>query len=373
MAENEVANVLAFNKADGSLLSRIEMERLVRDTWKKIHTWRIKANKDYGLPKNQAFDMKPGVLLHWMLDEMIRRKQITGNEVGVNIQTYNDPNEAQQLNQRLIALIQVGQAVQPKEGEGIDMNGTAPPPPSGPWTPPPPPGAPPGYGPPPGPPPQQQGYAPPPPPPGPPAPPPGYGPPPPAGPPPQYAPPQGPPPGYGPPPPQQQAYGPPPGPPPGQPQYAPPPPQGPPAAAPAAAGSRRGKRGAAPGGSAPPPPSAAPVPTQTSFPAPGQQPGGMTMPQQAWSPPPPAQQQQVPPPPPQHVQQAPAEQDDSGLAMLDALIKKVDGLSMMVTHLLKMMTISNMLATTTSRIVSSQNGPPDAETRLKELGVNPPT
>lgn len=154
---------LVFTMPNGQPFSRLDMERQLKSAWKKLYWMKQGANDLYGLPKVAAWDMVPVFLRHWLLDEMVRRGQITGDLAGVNQTNYNDENEKRQFTQRLMALIQSGQALQPEEGEGIDMSNMQPPPgPGAPngqngFTPPPPPmGVPQGFAPPP-----QQQFAPP--------------------------------------------------------------------------------------------------------------------------------------------------------------------------------------------------------------------
>lgn len=130
---------LNYQKPDGSLFNRLEMEEQMRQVWPKIHWIRIMANKFYGLPQPAAFGMEEAVLRHWTLDEMIRRGQVTGDVSGVDAQTYNDDASKRQFIQGLQYLIQSGQAITPREGEGIDMTNFVPPPPpmGGPGAPPP--------------------------------------------------------------------------------------------------------------------------------------------------------------------------------------------------------------------------------------------
>ena len=129
MAGPDTIPELSYQKPDGSLFSRLEMEEQTRQVWPKIHWVRLMANKIYGLPRQAAFDMKEAFIRHWVLDEMVRRGQITGDVSGVDAQTYNDDATSRQFIQRLQFLIQAGQAIVPKEGEGVDMSGFTPPPP----------------------------------------------------------------------------------------------------------------------------------------------------------------------------------------------------------------------------------------------------
>jgi hypothetical protein len=129
MAGPESIPELTYQKPDGSLFNRLEMEEQMRKVWPKIHWVRLKANKIYGLSRQAAFDMREAVIRHWTLDEMIRRGQISGDMSGVDAITYNDEAVTRQFIQSLQYLIQSGQAITPSEGEGIDMNNFVPPPP----------------------------------------------------------------------------------------------------------------------------------------------------------------------------------------------------------------------------------------------------
>lgn len=368
MAENEVEKDLSYSKPGGAHLTRLEMEQQIRETWKKPFTRRRRSFKDFGLPNAYSMGLPSGALIHWMLDEMIRRKLIAGDLAGVNPNAdyRNDPNEKQQLAQRIMALVQAGQALQPVQGE-IDMS-NMPPNGTGTWAPPPPPGA--GFAPPPGspPPPPASAYPPagaPPPAPG------GYAPPP-APPAPQAAPPPAP--GWGaapPPPPAPGGYAPPPAPggfappppaaAPPPPQAAPPPPQ---AGAPQETAGRR-KRGAAAAGAAPAP-AAAPVPQPgpAAFPPPGYAApgGGVPFPGAAPQAGPPPQSFQAPAPAP--AQQPP----DQTEALVVQLQQQVGQLQQQVADLTRLVQATAMLTTLGNRIAYQQNGALDIFERLKELG-----
>ena len=423
MGAPETLPDLQYQKPDGSPFTRLEMEQQMRDVWPKVYWLRIKANKIYGLPKQPSFDMKEAVLRHWVLDEMARRGQIVGDQVGVNVQSYNDDNEQRQFIQRLTAMIQAGQAFAPKEGEGVDMsnlpqqppvpaNGQmapqqfappAPPmgvpqnyaPPAGPpgFAPPAPPFAPPGMAPPPpaqGFAPPAQGFAP--------LPAQGFAPLPaqgfaPGGPPQGFqpaAPPQfAPPPGMAPP--QQGApmmppgYAPPSGPPGYAPQAAPQQQMAAPQqAAPAPAGGRgRGRKAAGDGQPAAVPP-AAPVPpmgAQPGYAPPPQQtaPGfpplpqggfpGFGQPQQA-----PQQQSFAPqqPTPQAAPQQSVGTDLGPVLAKLDQLAGLVTQQAQIIGGLQRQITVLSMGAALTLRAAHSRQGAPDMESILKEIGVQLP-
>lgn len=374
MAGPDTIPDLHLTRPDGTPLSRIEAEQKVRETWPKVHWRRIMANKHFGLSKQHSFGLKEVMLLHWYLDEAVRRGLVVGNQVGVDLQNYNDENEQRQFAQRLAAMIQGGESLQPKEGEGIDMSNVPQPPigtpqngqaPQPGFVPPPPPmgmAPQPGYAPPQAPPqmppqpgfvPQQpqaaqpmmqpqQGFVPP-------------------GAPPQFAPPQ---PAYAPPPapqgfaPPQAApmmppgYAPQPGAP--QPMMAPPPmpgPGAPPQAPPQqASGGRRG-RGKSDQAAAPAP-TAAPVPAM-----PQGNPGFAPLPpQQPFQP-------MVP-------QAAPMPQAAAGPQLdLSALTQRLDQLTQQLAFQGRQLAMSNMALTILSRAVYSKQGSSDLESWLKELGI----
>lgn len=360
MGAPEVLPDLKLTKPDGTKFTRREMEEQIRTLWPKPHTLRIKSSTRYDLPKQYAFDMKEVVLRHWVLDEMVRRGEIIGDQVGVNTQRYDNEDEHRQFTLRLMAFVQNGQALVPKEGEGIDMSNT---PPNmngqGGYAPPPPPGMGPPMGPP--------GFAP-------------QGPP--AGGPPQFnpAPPQQgyqpglPPgaPGFQAAPPQQQQFqtpGFPPGPPMGMPPQAPPmgvPPQAAPQAAPQSAKkSKKSETQAAPapGGfvpqGGPAPGGFAPLP-QGGFPGVSQPPYGT-----------PPQMQQAP-----QIQAPVAQQlgvDLSGLTnKIDALTQTVNGQAALIHSLSRQLTITEMGACLILRAIYSKAGAPDLEGFLRELNVQLP-
>lgn len=400
-SENPIPD-LKYAKPDGSLFNRVEMEQQTRAIWTKVHWLRIKANKLYDLAKQVAWGMPEITLRHWILDEMIRRGQVVGNPIGVNVQTFDDDAEKRNFTQQLTAMIQAGQALVPQEGEGFDMTQFQQPPP--PPMPPGPGGGPngspqqaqpqSGYAAPP-----QGGYQPPPPPPmggmpgmmtPPPAPggyPQGYPPPqqpmqqpqmqPPPQPPqqPQFAPPQ---PGY---PPVPQG-GPPMQPPPGQPpQFAPPQgmqqpqyPQQPPAPVPQTPGAvppgpptgapntGRGRGGRGRGaetqtaGSVPPPPQpAAPVPPMAGYPQPG--------PNQGFAP---------LPAPPQVVSQGSSGDIPMLLQKIDQLTQLVMQQGQQIVALTRRVEVGNMVATLSARVFYRREGTADAEGFLRELQITVP-
>lgn len=372
MAGTDTIPELEYQKPDGSLLTRLEMEQQMRSVWPKIHWIRIKANKIYGLPKQAAFDMREVVLRHWTLDEMTRRGQVVGDIAGVDAQTYNDDAVTRQFIQRLQYLIQTGQAITPQEGEGIDMSNFVPPPP--------PMGAP-NMGPPNGQP-QQMAFQPPVQ-----GPPQGYAPPMPGAMPPTAPPqpqmPAAPPHGFAPPA-QPQGYAPPmPGA--GMPQMpqtpVPPMPGAPPQqqAAPAQGGGRR-KRG---GGDAAPQ-QAAPVPPMPSGPpgAPPQNfaPQGPPQGPQGFAPPPPqgfAPQPpqgfapQPPPAAPQMQAQAPAE-DPATQKKLDQILANQNQIIAGQSKLVQEWAILQAGLATWLRATYQRPGAPDLKATLTELGIQFP-
>lgn len=364
MSDSDGIPGMQYTNPDGSPKSRLEMDQWMRKEMLRVFWLRIHAFRTFGLSKQIAYDMREICVRHWLLDEMIRRGFITGDLLGVNANTSNDEGELRQFTQRLTAMIQAGQAVQPQYAEGVDMNGYTPPPPPVPMGPP---GAPaPGPAYPPGPPgpPQQQQYQPPGPPvqgypPGPPAPP--------AGPPaaPQYAapPPMGPP-GYAPPPAGVPTAPPPMAAPPG-----PPAPMGPPAAP---APARRGGRKAA-GESGPavaPPPPAGPPMGPPGAPQ-GFAPAGFAPPApQGYAPPPAAPMMQAPQAP---APTAAAEIDLTPLLQrLDALAAQNAAQQQQNTALTKKVELLSMITTIVCRAIYQKQGSPDAAGFLTELGISLP-
>jgi hypothetical protein len=339
-----------FDHQQGRPKTRLEMEHWLREKIPKVHWLRIIACKLFHLPKPISWDMREIVLKHWLLDEMIRRQQITGDMLGVNQTASNDDGELRQFQQRLAALIQSGQAVLPQHVEGVDMNGfTPPPPPNG-----------------------QSQYTAPPAPPGPPAGPPA--PPMPAGPPQGYAQPpmqqtQMPGPGFQAPPPPQQAapmgppgYGPPPGPPMSGPPMSPPP-----SAPPQQAATGRGRRKAADAGPPAAPPPAAPVPAMGP---PGVQPPSGFAPLPAGAPsfgPPPVV---ATPPQAQNTQMAAAQNSigDALYERLENLTKLVEAQGKQIAELQKVVQMTSMVTTILGRGMYSKQGTADVAGFLQELG-----
>lgn len=370
---------IQYNHPDGNRRSRVEMDQWLREKLPKVHWLRIIASRTFGLPKQVSWDMREIVLRHWLLDELVRRQLIEGDQLGVNATTSNDENELRQFTQRLAAFIQMGQAVQPQHAEGVDMNGYTPPPPpvmggapqqqpngqpaAYPPGPPQPPGPPPGVpqmaGPP-------QGYPQPPQPPGPPQ---------------QYAqPPQAPPPGppMGPP-----GYAPPPGVPAGPPQqYAAPqppapmgPPAGPPQGAPAPSGGGRGGRRKAAGEAQAAPP-AAPVPPMQQqqipfapqgYAPPAGPPQGFTPPQTPVAPP-----QQFAAPAPMQQQPAPGIDLTATNQKLDQLLSLVSQQATKIANLERQLQLNSMATALVLRGVYQKAGSADIAAALTEIGVQLP-
>lgn len=130
MAEPGGIPDLSYCHLDGTPRTRLEMEQWLRSEVPKVHWLRIIANRIFHLPKQISWDMREIVLKHWLLDEMVRQRFITGDVLGINSNASNDESELRQFTQKLVALIQSGQAVQPQHSEGIDMTSYTPPPPS---------------------------------------------------------------------------------------------------------------------------------------------------------------------------------------------------------------------------------------------------
>lgn len=364
---------LIYNHPDGRQRTRLEMEQWLRQEIPKVHWLRIIANRVFGLEKKLSWDMREIVLKHWLLDEMVRRQYIVGDQLGINQNSSNDEAELRQFTQRLASLIQAGQAVFPQHVEGVDMTQFQPPPPPvmggspvppngqqayppGPPQPPGPPGgyaqpqpppmAPPGnYAQPPQPPPApQQAYAPPPQPQGPPG---GYAPPPPAGP---------------------NMAGPPMGPPPGIPQAAPQP----------SAGGRRGGNRKVEQAGAPQQPPAPPVGPPAGF-----APAAPPFPQQGapapggFAPLPPNGQQsfQMPAPaaaPPQAPQVQQATVDPQLGAKIDQILTLVSQQATRITALEREVKMLGQLNTVLGRAMYQKPGSQDPAGFLTELGLPVP-
>lgn len=319
MASSGLGKDLVFKNADGSKLTRIEMEQQIRQVWVQRSVKKLRAGMEYGLPNKQAQDLKPAPLLHWLLDEMVRKGQITGPLLDVN--PYNgDGNEEEQLIQRLTALIEQGHALKPDNSEGLSMSTPfpAPPAPGQIWAPP----APPGHAPPPPPPPGPAAYA---------------------------------------PPPQMSTFGPPPGAPPAPVGFAPPPP--PPGApmapptmmgAPPAEAPKAGRRGRPPG----------------STNAPAQAPASMAMP----IPNAPMQMQHVPMPVqqiPMPVAQAPMHMPPQQMATAGdpALANEIAALRAELAGIYRTQNMIATLITLSTRIQHNKQGGWDMEELLREFNA----
>ncbi len=134
------APALALQKPDGSQLTRIEAEKELWDKCKTSHTMRRLAWGQFGLDNRFAWMLKPASVTHWVLDEMIRKRMIAGDPIGVQPELESDDSYFNSFIQRLKVFVEDGRALPPKEGEGIDMSdfqqppngqmpGYAPPPP----------------------------------------------------------------------------------------------------------------------------------------------------------------------------------------------------------------------------------------------------
>src|ERR1051325_3663662 len=111
-----------YLRPDGSAyLTRVEMENVIRTVWKTVHARRLKAIKPYDFDRKIAYDVRPILVLHYILDEMVRRGQIHGDQIGVGATTEND-QEFKEFTVKLAQFVQSGQAIQPTEGEGINMS-----------------------------------------------------------------------------------------------------------------------------------------------------------------------------------------------------------------------------------------------------------
>lgn len=124
---------LEMSRPDGSLFSRTEMEAQIREKWRGHQPKRLRAINPYGLASKIAYDTPTIVILHWLLDEMVKKKEIIGERLGVDIPSpgyYDDPEKFNQFKQRMLLAIEHGHALQPEEGEGINMSDmkSAPPP-----------------------------------------------------------------------------------------------------------------------------------------------------------------------------------------------------------------------------------------------------
>lgn len=124
---------LQMTQSNGDLFHRLEMEQQLREKIETVHERRLLAIEPYGLEHKVAYDMKPVTVTHWILDEMIRRGLINGEEIGVGstLGSDNHPESFKQFGQRLALFIENGWAVSPHKAEGIDMSKYPPAPPVG--------------------------------------------------------------------------------------------------------------------------------------------------------------------------------------------------------------------------------------------------
>lgn len=129
MGDPSTIPTLEFTHPDGRPRTRLEMDKWIRENISKTHWIRILATRLYGLQKQYTFGMQDILLRHWLLDEMIRRGQVTGELSGLNHMLHEDEAEVRQFTQRLGHLIRTNQAIHPEAEEGIDMNHFTPPPP----------------------------------------------------------------------------------------------------------------------------------------------------------------------------------------------------------------------------------------------------
>lgn len=120
-------------RPDGTLFTRVEMEAQLREIWPGHAPKRLRAINPYGLLSKIAMDTPTIIVFHWLLDTMIKRGEITGDSLGVDIPSpgyYDNPEMKSQFAQRLMIAIEQGAAMQPEPSEGIDMTTmTMPPPP----------------------------------------------------------------------------------------------------------------------------------------------------------------------------------------------------------------------------------------------------
>lgn len=113
---------LELSSPNGIPLTRIQAEKELWDKCKTSHMMRRLAWGQLGLDGRFAWMLKPTSVTHWILDELIRKKQITGEPIGVQPELDTDDSYFNSFVQRLIVFVQDGRALQPKEGEGIDMS-----------------------------------------------------------------------------------------------------------------------------------------------------------------------------------------------------------------------------------------------------------
>jgi hypothetical protein len=111
-------------KPDGSLPTRFEREKELREKASRLHERRRLAMEKYGLPAKVAYDMKTITLIHWILDKMIEYGEVSGEYMGVSSElgADDDKENFDRFTQLLALFIERGWAVTPNDGEGIDMN-----------------------------------------------------------------------------------------------------------------------------------------------------------------------------------------------------------------------------------------------------------
>lgn len=133
MDKPEGSVLLQTSHDNGNLYHRLEMEQQLREKIETVHERRLLAIDPFGLEHKVAYDMKPVTVTHWILDEMIRRGLINGEEIGVGstLGSDNHPESFKQFGQRLALFIENGWAVSPHKAEGIDMSKYPPAPPVG--------------------------------------------------------------------------------------------------------------------------------------------------------------------------------------------------------------------------------------------------
>jgi hypothetical protein len=121
-AAMEAIPELVLKKPDGSLLTRIEAEAELWDKCKTSHMMRRLAWGRYGLDQRFTWILKPTSVTHWVLDELSRKKFISGDPIGVQPELESDDSYFSSFVQRLKVFVEEGRALAPKEGEGINMS-----------------------------------------------------------------------------------------------------------------------------------------------------------------------------------------------------------------------------------------------------------
>lgn len=109
-------------KPDGSKYTRLEMEEQIRKVWNKQIWIRMKAVSDLKLPHVPVYDMPKGILIHYILDNMVMWNQIDGVCAGVDVSSYTQPEYLPKFAQTLGYLIQTGHAMTPDETDGVPMS-----------------------------------------------------------------------------------------------------------------------------------------------------------------------------------------------------------------------------------------------------------